>query len=524
MRAVIEHLDGRRARGGAPLLIIIGASGAGKSSLLKAGVLPQLARRRREWIVLPTLRPEKAPMEVLTKAVALQCGKPNAWRDWKDKLTGPQAADAIAEWMKDLCVGEQRHATVLLPVDQFEELFTVAIPEERSAFLRLLSSALNRDRDLPMIVLATGRSDVLHGLLEAGELARFYEAEPLAPMPLDRVSLVVEGPAAVASLHVDHGLAEQMRRDLESADALPLLAYTLWILHQRGASERRLSLAHYKALGDAQRGLNPIQNSVRRAADETLERLEPKPSELELSALRDAFIPHLVRVRLDDGKRVRQPAQFASLPEDARRLVQALVSARLLVTRDGIVEVAHEALFAAWPTLQGWLDEEQSFLADYERLKGAYSVWAEARAGDKSEALLRGLLLARARQWLAEHPRRFVGAEAELFRSFVQTSANAEDRDKERKKRLKRVQLQGLAASALLVVAIITAMVLFYSYRLASDQASITRSTFLADLARQHQDRHDFASAINLLLEGMPDNKTICRTPSARRADHPTTL
>ena len=105
------------------------------------------------------------------------------------------------------------------------------------------------------MVVATGRSDVLDGLIEAGELARLYETEPLAAMPLDRVPRLVEGPATVASITVDQGLAERMSRDLESPEALPLLAHTLWLLHQRGASERRLSLAHYEALGD--RGARP---------------------------------------------------------------------------------------------------------------------------------------------------------------------------------------------------------------------------------------------------------------------------
>src|SRR5262249_12614612 len=159
---------------------------------------------------------------------------------------------------------------------------------------------LDPARDLPLLLVASGRSDVLDGLMEAGELALLHETVPLAPMSLDRVPRLVEGPAAVASLHVEEGLAERMARDLESADALPLLAYTLWLLHQRGAAERRLSLTHYETLGDAERGLNPIQNSVRRAADQALDDLRPKPTERELAALRDAFVPHLVRVRLDD--------------------------------------------------------------------------------------------------------------------------------------------------------------------------------------------------------------------------------
>src|SRR6185295_9945255 len=112
-------------------------------------------------------------------------------------------------------------------------------------------------------------------------------------------------------------------------------------------------LAAYETLGDRERGLNPIQNAVRRAADQALDGLVPKPTERELAALCDAFVPYLVRVRLGDGKRVRQPARMQDLPEDSRRLIRALIAARLLVTRDGLIEVAHEALFKAWLTLDG---------------------------------------------------------------------------------------------------------------------------------------------------------------------------
>ena len=200
----------------------------------------------------------------------------------------------------------------------------------------------------------------------------------------------------------------------------------------------------------AERGLNPIQNSIRLAADQALDSLMPKPTERELTALRDAFVPHLVRVRLDDGKRVRQPARMLDLPEEARRLVQALVAARLLVTRDGLVDVAHEALFKGWPKLDQWLTEEQVFLSDLERIRSAREVWAQAPTDQQAGALLHGLLLSRARDWLLRYPQRFISQDLEPLRTFIGESAQAEDAERYRSRRRRQRLFQGVAAAAVI--------------------------------------------------------------------------
>jgi uncharacterized surface protein with fasciclin (FAS1) repeats len=261
------------------------------------------------------------------------------------------------------------------------------------------------------------------------------------PMPIDRIPRLVEGPAQVAGLNVEKGLAEAIARDVESPEALPLLAHTLWLLYRRGSDDKKLSFAEYQSLSDPERHLNPIQNSVRLVADQAIGGL--KPSEEELAALRNAFVPHLVRVRLDDGKRVRQPARLSELPREALRSIRALVEARLLSTRaadesdapaeDGdkaVVEVTHEALFKAWPTLDQWLTGEHAFLSDIERIKSAHEIWMQAPSDRKAEALLGGLLLSRAREWLENYPQRFGSRENEPFRQFIERSVIAESRQR----------------------------------------------------------------------------------------------
>jgi hypothetical protein len=180
-RAIIERLDARRTQGGARFLAIIGASGAGKSSLLKAGLLPQLSHRSAHWITLPPTRPNRAPLDEFAKGIAEQAGTPETWRDWRGRLTGPDPVGQMSEWLDDLRIGKARGATLLVPFDQFEEVFTLADTDERDRFLRLLADLLSPARKLPLIVVATGRADLLDGLLESGELGGLVETVPLLP-------------------------------------------------------------------------------------------------------------------------------------------------------------------------------------------------------------------------------------------------------------------------------------------------------------------------------------------------------
>ena len=509
-RAVIERLDARRTQGGARFLVLIGASGSGKSSLLKAGVLPQLSRRRREWVVLPCIRPEKAPVETLAKSIAQQIGKPDDWRVWQARLGSAVAIDHVEELLKDLRVRDARAATVLLPIDQFEEVFTVATPAERATFLHLVASALDPARDLPIMVIATARSDVLEGLLEAGELAHLTETYPLIPMPLDRVPRLVEGPAQVAGLNVEKGLAEAIARDVESPEALPLLAHTLWLVYRRGSDNKKLSVAEYQSLGDPERHLNPIQNSVRVVADQAIGGL--KPADAELAALRDAFVPHLVRVRLDDGKRVRQPGPLSELPREALRLIRALVEARLLSTRaadesdgaakdggEAVVEVTHEALFKAWPTLDHWLTEEHAFLSDIERIKSAHEIWTQAPEDQKARALLGGLLLSRARDWMLKYPQRFLSRDMVALRAFVAASAEAEDAEAARNEQERREQEERL--------------------RRERDKAQISQSRFLSDRATREADAGDAVTGMLVALAALPDDGGSVKRPYVSAAE-----
>ena len=146
------------------------------------------------------------------------------------------------------------------------------------------------------------------------------------------------------------------------------------------------------------------------------------------------------------------------------------------------MEVAHEALFKAWPTLDQWLNEEQAFLIDLERIRSAHQVWSQAPAEQKSHALLGGLLLTRARDWMMRYPQRFLGRDLQPLREFVAMSAAAEDAERARAaaqeartRRMERLLFRG-ALAAVVVLAILAAGAGFAAWIAVKNEARAARN------------------------------------------------
>lgn len=429
-RAVIERLRGmRRKQAGPRLLVLQGASGSGKSSLLRAGVLPRLRRAGREWLVLPPLRPRGQPLQALAQALAVALGQAADWRALHQQLLATADPSALggllAGWIADLRVaGGAPEAQLLLPIDQGEELFTVAEEQERQRFLEVLAAALTQP--LPLQALMTIRADAMGALQGLPTLANTFETLPLGPLSIERYREIIEGPARVVGLTVEPALVERAIRDTATEDALPLLAFALKELYARFGADGLLSLSDYQALGDAAAGLSPLENAVRQAAHEAL---KPEPGAVALQALRDAFVPAMVTVS-EQGAFTRRAARWDQLPVEARPLLEALVSARLLVRRQpegepSTVEVCHEALLRVWPQLRAWLEEARDFLIGIDQINRDHLQWRQAQKeapADASELLLRGTKLDKARRWLRERPE----AIPPELRSFMEISISQE--------------------------------------------------------------------------------------------------
>ena len=278
-------------------------------------------------------------------ALAAACGPGVDWRKLKDDLIGPDPKRALADLANGVRVkaGDDQ-AQILIPIDQAEELFGVADPDEAGRFLEILSQALSDN--LPFMAVIAMRSDFLGQLQSAAPLTARFDEFSLGPMPLSRIPQIIEGPARVAGTGIERAFVQQAARDAETEDALPLIAFALRQLWDRSPN-KSLTLDAYKALGDEKAGLTPLENAVRQAADEVL--AEAKPAEDEFMALREAFVPAMVRVNAE-GEYVRRLARWDELPDKSHPLLERLARARLLIVRQyadaRAVEVAQECAIA----------------------------------------------------------------------------------------------------------------------------------------------------------------------------------
>ena len=414
----LDHLRRLQERAAPRLLVILGASGAGKSSFLRAGLLPRLARDDRHFLALRPIRPEQDVLDGEHGLVAAlyeafwRFGHPRARPEIAaaartgEGLVPLLAALAAAAQPPTLPGAPQTLApAAVLSVDQAEELFLTEGAAHARLFLEALAEAARSD-SVRVMVLFTIRTDFYGALQSAPTLAGLRQVLfSLPPMPIAAYREVIEGPPRRLEggrlLRVPPQLTESLATEAArgGGDALPLLAFTLERLWNDYSATGVLAPDGYDAaLGFAE----AINAAVERAlATAVRAGVAPLDEGARLALLRRGLIPWLAGIDPATKAPRRRRARIAEIPPEARGLMEHLVQARLLTTdmdgAEAVIEPAHEALLRRWGVLRGWLEEDLTLLVVLEGVLEATRDW-EANDHETS--------------WLAHRGGRLVDGEA----------------------------------------------------------------------------------------------------------------
>jgi serine/threonine protein kinase/formylglycine-generating enzyme required for sulfatase activity len=354
-----------------PFVLVVGQSGAGKSSLVRAGVVPSVlagALGGGEWHVA-TMLPGDRPVEHLAQALGAFLGEAEGVVLRHLRSSPAWGAERIEQR-----AGPKR---LLLVVDQLEETWTLARPAGRAAFIEALSALASVGREVRLV--ATLRLDFLRQLEDLGELraVALRALVVLGPLSSEGLRQAIEEPARLRGVKIDPALTHALVEKAQGAvGMLPLLEFALGVLWEgRREGAAVMTIADLTALGG-------LEGALAAHADGALGRLGPR-----LVAEARRILVSLVTVERTRAR--REEADLVGTSPEARAALGALLDARLVVATVGdeatAYELAHEVLVSGWPALRRWLDEEADAREVVERLRRSVAEWE--RLGRAAEAL-----------------------------------------------------------------------------------------------------------------------------------------
>ncbi len=457
-------------------LAVIGPSGSGKSSLVKAGVLPGLRSGRipgsEDWFYAEMV-PSQAPLEELSSALlsVSTAELPDMVNTLRDNVDG--LARGVQQALPD------PDSKLVLMIDQFEELFTQVEQEsERQRFLDLILNAVNVS-DSPVVIIATLRADFYDRPLlyqGFGELIR-SRTELVLPLNDDELRESIEGPAERVGAVLEHGLVDVIIDDVrEQPGALPLLQYALTELFERREGAL-LTKSAYREIGGT-------LGALAKRAEEVFLRFDDEGQNMA----RQMFL-RLVTLGEGQEDTRRRILQSELLTLGDREVVESVIDRfgryRLLTfdrddaTRGATIEVAHEALIRQWERLREWLMESRNDVRLERELLNAATDW-DAAGKDRSY-LMAGNRLATFEEWSQSTDMRLNQLELEFMEASLAARAEREAAERERaererlleehKKRNLRIAAAVFAVAA--VIAVILSLVAFDQSNKANEQRAI---------------------------------------------------
>jgi WD40 repeat protein/transcriptional regulator with XRE-family HTH domain len=447
-------LAARAASGG--LVVVTGASGAGKSSLLRAGLLPILARGQQlpgsdRWPRI-VMTPTKDPLDELATRLAAVGGQ--------DALT---VRDGLARHPDQahlairsaVLAAAARHddqtpasgdgaARLVLIVDQFEQVFTlnpdVGGEAARQAFIAALCAAAadpaGPGQVPPALVVLAVRGDFCDRCAAVPELAGALQEGlfVVRPMTESELRVAITGPAQAAGLRIDPALTETILGDLRvaggdrSAGVLPLLSQAMALTWEQREGDRLTSRGYAQAGG--------VSHAVQTGADRAYQTLPAGQQAIAREVLRR------MTVASRDGGLARRPVTrgdlYAGLPGADRSGIDAVLDAfaaeRLAVLDGDTAQLSHDVLLRAWPRLRGWLEEDQASWIVHGQLADAAAAWHDSK--QDPSFLYRGAQLTTLQQavtrWSADQARS--PALTTTQRGFLHASERAAARSSRRRR------------------------------------------------------------------------------------------
>jgi WD40 repeat protein/energy-coupling factor transporter ATP-binding protein EcfA2 len=462
---------------------VIGSSGSGKSSLIRAGLIPRLqagylVNDRDRWII-SIMKPGQTPIcnlaDVLLAEPALQIsGLTSTTFEQKIKEEG---VDAVLNVLNPLW---EKNTNFFLLVDQFEELFRFALhqndfekKDEAKDFVNIML-ALAEHRELPIYVVPTMRSDfigdcaLIYGLPEAMNKSQY-----IVPR-LTRLQLrnAIEGPVRLYRGKINAALTARLLNDAQLInDELPLLQHALmriWDYEETTSQNGELSLDNYESIGG-------IEKALSNHADEALQGMSAE----ELTITKKMF---QALTTVDDmGRKIRRPARLSELEELTgangdqllsliNRFVEDnrsfLVVNNIPNLNDKLIDISHESLIRQWNTLSQWVDEETESVRIFKRVTDTARLY-QNQQGD----LLTGNELQRVSEWFAKFKPNMVWAQRyssdakDTIQFFhkSQQEWQAQQKEKQRQLQRKRRNRQLLIAGLIGVILLVSGLAISIS-------------------------------------------------------------
>jgi tetratricopeptide (TPR) repeat protein len=492
----------QRAAAGCAFVLVAGASGSGKSSLVRAGLLPALCLHElddevaqwRRAILLPSLHGGNLLLALL-RAISDEHALPEMHdvapagleRLAVDLRASPDTivANNFAMAFQRAAEAARGPVRLVLVVDQLEEIFTGgAIPAaDRQAFFDVLD-ALARSGHI--WVVATLRSDY-YALAQTDETLMKLRADvagasglfDLVAVEQSALHRVIVQPARMAGMGFEPAttaypepLDQRVLSDaLKHPEALPHLQFLLQELYER--RDRKTHLLTHQAYDDLGGVGGVLGRRAQLAFDTVAGQLGANPADAAFHALMRALVTIQTEGRQRPVRR-RTPLSLASNNPAAKQLCEALVAARLLIAdrdTDGepVVAVGHETLFDSWPLLADWINDNRDFLKERARVESATQTWHD-HGRNSGDLLPPGLPLERALDLLAKHPRE-LDPEAT---AFIQASSAAAEAN--RRQELQRLSRRNLIYASLAAAAVVAAILAGFQWREADTQKNQAES------------------------------------------------